>query len=244
MQNMGHLSCKHRQDRRDFGRTEVHAAGQMHTEKGTFMPICYVVGASDFTPRGFAPVEGDLVIAADGGYRSLQAIGIKPDLLVGDMDSLQIRPTDVLVRVFPTEKDDTDLGLGIAEGLVRGYRDFALYGADGGRMDHHLANLQLLGGLSRQGVGARMVSGTYDVYALTDDTLWLPAREQGTVVSVFCHGAQAVGVTLTGLKYPLNEALLTCDRPLGVSNEYGSAQASVTIAHGTLLVYVALDRQA
>ena len=67
-------------------------------------------------------------------------------------------------------------------------------------------------------------------------------RPQGTLVSVFCHGAQAEGVTLRGLQYPLEGALLTCDHPLGVSNAYTKAQAaSVTVARGTLLVYVALD---
>jgi thiamine pyrophosphokinase len=204
------------------------------------MPTCYLVGAGEFTARGFAPEAGDCVIAADAGYRALAAIGVKPDLLVGDFDSLPERPADVPCRVFPAEKDDTDLGLAIAEGWVRGYRTFALYGAGGGRADHFVANLQLLGGLSRHGAQARMVCETCDIYAVTDATLLLPVREKGTVVSVFCHGEQAVGVTLTGLRYPLDHALLTCDRPLGVSNEYTDAKAAVAVERGTLLVFVAL----
>jgi thiamine pyrophosphokinase len=138
------------------------------------------------------------------------------------------------------EKDDTDMGLALGEGWARGYRKFALYGAAGGREDHFVANLQLLGGLSRRGAEARMVCGDYDVYALTDGTLDLPIRKRGTLVSVFCHGERAEGVTLSGLRYPLSGALLTCDRPLGVSNEYALPEARVTVGHGTLLVFAAL----
>jgi len=201
---------------------------------------CFLVGAGDLTARDFAPKPGDFVIAADGGYASLAAIGAAPDLLVGDFDSLATRPSNVPVLTFPVEKDDTDMGLAISEGWARGYREFALYGADGGRIDHLLANLQLLGGLSARGAGARLIGGVFDVYAVTHGTLILPPREPGTLVSVFCHGALATGVTLTGLKYPLTNATLTADRPLGVSNEYREHNASVTVGQGTLLVFVAL----
>ena len=204
------------------------------------MPTCYLVGAGEFTPRGFAPTQGDMVIAADGGYTPLAALGITPHLLVGDFDSLARRPAGVPTRTFPPAKDDTDMGLAITEGYTRGYRSFALYGAGGGRMDHFVANLQLLGGLSSRGAAARMVCADCDVFAITDGTLALPPRAAGTVVSVFCHGAYARGVTLTGLRYPLDKALLTCDHPLGVSNEYVDAHPTVAVARGTLLVFVAV----
>ena len=203
------------------------------------MPICYLAGAGDFTATDFAPGPGDLVIAADAGYRALKNIGILPHVVVGDFDSLGERPADVPTLAYPVEKDDTDMGIAIAEGWARGYRSFRLYGADGGRLDHFLANLQLLGGLSARGGEARMVCAAYEVYGLTNGTLRLPPRGLGTLVSVFCHGSRAVGVTLTGLKYPLHQATLTCDRPLGVSNEFAAAEAGVTVRQGTLLVYVA-----
>jgi len=208
------------------------------------MPTCYLVGAGDFTTRGFAPREDDFIVAADAGYRSLEALGRKPDLLVGDFDSLAERPEGVPVREFPAEKDDTDMGLALEEGWARGCREFVFYGADGGREDHFVANLQLLGGTSRRGARVRMVCRNYDVHAVTNGVLALPQRETGTVVSVFCHGARAEGVTLEGLKYPLDRAVLTCDRPLGVSNEYRGGAASVTVESGTLLVFVMLRREA
>lgn len=281
------------------------------------MPTCYIVGAGDFTPRGFAPVPGDLVLAADGGYRALYSLGYTPDLLLGDFDSLGDLPLppDLPVLRFPARKDDTDTGLALRHGLDRGYRDFALYGCAGGRVDHLLANLQSMARVSRLGATIRLAAPEYDAWALTGPapdtsasdtsapdtsasdasaphasgpaphaphtpaphasashisashasapstsapstpapdvpaphasapdgpaaTLTLPDRPGGTLVSVFCHGDRAEGVTLTGLSYPLDGADLTGDFPLGVSNRRLEGQpATVSVRRGTLLIF-------
>lgn len=255
------------------------------------MPTCYIVGAGDFTPRGFAPVPGDLVLAADGGYRALCSLGYTPDLLLGDFDSLGDLPLppDLPVLRFPARKDDTDTGLALRHGLDRGYRDFALYGCAGGRVDHLLANLQSMARVSRLGATIRLAAPEYDAWALTGPapdapapatpaapgalvlhasaphasapstpapdalapdapdapdalapaaTLTLPPRPGGTLVSVFCHGDRAEGVTLTGLAYPLSDAALTGDFPLGVSNRRLEGQpATVSVRRGTLLIF-------
>ncbi|MDY2655737.1 MAG: thiamine diphosphokinase [Candidatus Limiplasma sp.] len=203
------------------------------------MPTCYIVGAGDFTPRGFVPAAGDLVIAADGGYRSLHSLGYIPDLLLGDFDSLGDvpLPDDLPILRFPSRKDDTDTGLALHHGLERGFRTFALYGCAGGRVDHLLANLQSMARVSRMGAAVRLAAPEYDAWALTDCTLTLPNRPGGTLVSVFCHSEQAEGVTLTGLSYPLSDAALTCDFPLGVSNRRLDGQiATVSVRRGTLLI--------
>ncbi len=203
------------------------------------MPICYLVGAGAFTMRGLYPTKEDCVIAADDGYSALQSTGIVPDLLVGDFDSLQWVPKDIPKKAFPPEKDDTDMALALAEGIARGYRTFYFYGASGGRVDHSQANLQLLGSTSRQGFACKMICPEYEVYAITNETLHLPQMQSGSIVSVFCHGDRAEGVTLEGLKYPLDHALLTCDRPLGISNETtDSSEIHITVEKGTLLVFV------
>ena len=241
------------------------------------MPTCYIVGAGDFTPRDFAPVPGDLVLAADGGYRALYSLGYTPDLLLGDFDSLgDLRlPPDLPVLRFPARKDDTDTGLALRHGLDRGFRDFALYGCAGGRVDHLLANLQSMARVSRLGATIRLAAPEYDAWALTGPapdasapstpapdasaphtsashasgpaphapdgpaaTLTLPDRPGGTLVSVFCHGDRAEGVTLTGLSYPLDGADLTGDFPLGVSNRRLEGQpATVSVRRGTLLIF-------
>lgn len=291
------------------------------------MPTCYIVGAGDFTPRGFAPVPGDLVLAADGGYRALYSLGYTPDLLLGDFDSLGDLPLppDLPVLRFPARKDDTDTGLALRHGLDRGFRDFALYGCAGGRVDHLLANLQSMARVSRLGATIRLAAPEYDAWALTGPapdtsapdtlephasashasapdasgpaphaphtpapstsapdasashisashasapstpasdasaphisaphtsgpaphapdgpaaTLTLPDRPGGTLVSVFCHGDRAEGVTLTGLAYPLSDAALAGDFPLGVSNRRLEGQpATVSVRRGTLLIF-------
>lgn len=226
------------------------------------MPTCYIVGAGDFTPRGFAPVPGDLVLAADGGYRALYSLGYTPDLLLGDFDSLGDLPLppDLPVLRFPARKDDTDTGLALRHGLDRGFRDFALYGCAGGRVDHLLANLQSMARVSRLGATIRLAAPEYDAWALTGPapdtsvphasgpaphapdgpaaTLTLPDRPGGTLVSVFCHGDRAEGVTLTGLSYPLDGADLAGDFPLGVSNRRLEGRpATVSVRRGTLLIF-------
>jgi len=204
------------------------------------MPVCYLIGAGAFTMRGLYPIIGDYVIAADDGYSSLRTAEMEPDLLVGDFDSLKQIPTDIPRKTYSPEKNDTDLALALQEGVARGYQTFVFYGASGGREDHTLANLQLLGGASRHGYSCKMVCPAYDVYAVTDGMLVLPELKPGTIVSVFCHGERAQGVTLRGLKYPLLDALLTCDQPLGVSNETTGGEASVSVGNGTLLVFIML----
>ena len=225
------------------------------------MPTCYVVGAGDFTARGFAPGPGDLVVAADGGYRALYSLGYTPDLLLGDFDSLGDLPlpADLPVLRFPVRKDDTDAGLALRHGLDLGFRDFALYGCAGGRVDHLLANFQSMARVSRLGATVRLAAPDYDAWSLTGPApnapapdalapaapdalapaavLALPPRPGGTLVSVFCQGDRAEGVTLAGLAYPLSDAALTGDFPLGVSNRRLDGQrATVAVRRGTLLI--------
>ena len=202
------------------------------------MAVCYVVGAGEFTPRDLKPAPEDLVIAADGGLRPLLEMGIQPNLLMGDLDSLGdfTLPDGLELERFPTEKDDTDTGIALAHGWKQGYRDFVLYGCSGGRVDHLLANWQSMCRFSRMGASVRMVAQDYDAYALSNGVLHLPPRPAGTLTSVFCLSAEAQGVSLCGLKYPLHSATLTSDYPLGVSNEHVEAEASVAVKQGTLLV--------
>ena len=198
--------------------------------------ICHIVGAGEFTSRGLCIQPGDLVIAADGGYAYLLDLGIAPHLLVGDFDSLGHVPGGVETIRHPVEKDDTDMGLAIREGMARGYKKFRLYGGSGGRIDHFLANLQLLADVSRQDVQAALICPGYDVHALTNGALSFAPAENGTLFSVFCHGDAAEGVSLAGLQYPLNEARLTAFHPLGVSNAYTGQPVEVRVRRGTLII--------
>lgn len=196
--------------------------------------ICYIVGASDtegiYIDRG----ADDYVIAADAGYSALEKLGIVPDMVVGDMDSLgEIPEVENLIR-HPVEKDDTDTALALAEGMKRGYRDFVIYGGLGRRLDHSIANIQNCAGMADHGARCWLWGETNAVCVFADDQINFEAGMEGTV-SVFAVG-RSYGVTLKGLKYSLSDACLTSFVPLGVSNSFTGLESSVSVTNGILAV--------
>ena len=200
------------------------------------VPVCFLVGAGPMDPgSSFSPRPGDLLIAADGGLPAVEGMGLIPDLVVGDFDSLGAIPCHSNTVVLPREKDVTDMHAAIDLGLERGYTRFVLYGGTGGRLAHTLANLQLLDNLSRRGCQGFLVGGGTVATAVHNGALDFPPSLSG-YLSVFCSGAPAQGVTLQGLKYELTDAQLTPDFPLGVSNEFTGTAARVSVTDGTLLV--------
>lgn len=206
------------------------------------MGICFIVGGGD--TRVLPPPIGpeDRLIAADAGYTPLAQKGLVPHLLLGDFDSLQTVPGGIPVQRYPVKKDATDMALALREGRRWGYTRFALYGAAGGaRADHTLANLQLLAGLAAGGCRGVLVGDGFAATVITDGGVWRMTQAAGTV-SVFCLGDTATGVTLTGLRYLLTDGRLVSTVPLGVSNAFAGGEASVTVRHGTLLVWWETDR--
>ena len=199
--------------------------------------ICYVVGAMSLTPAlRPSPAPGDYVIAADRGFDSLMAYGVTPDLAVGDFDSLGHRPNHPNVIQLPTEKDDTDMVYALREGLGLGYRRFVLLGGVGGRLEHTLANLQLLDWLTTNGAQGVLAGEKTVATCIRDgDSLTFPATLEG-YLSVFCNSGAAEGVTLSGLKFPLDKAELAGSFPLGVSNQFQGQEATVTVEKGSLLL--------
>ena len=198
------------------------------------MKTCIIFCAAEFDCL-VQPIEPDhYVLAADGGLRHTKALGITPDGILGDFDSLGYVPQDS--RVFPVEKDDTDAMLAVRQGLQAGCDSFILYGGmDGERLDHTVANFQLLGFLASRGAQGYLVGKKYLATVLRSGGLTFPASCTG-IVSVFCQGETARGVTLQGLKYELNNGTLTTDFPLGVSNAFCGTEATVRVEQGSLLI--------
>lgn len=203
-------------------------------------PVCYVVGAGDFYPRGLAPRAGDLLMAADGGFRHLAGLGLTSDVLIGDFDSLPDRPALARVVELPKEKDDTDLLAALKLGLKQGYAAFHLYGGTGGRVDHTLANIQCLYYLARRGALGFLHDRDSVLCLIEGGELAFDAACRG-YVSVFAYAGAARGVALKGLKYELADATLWADCPLGVSNEFTGRPARVSVGEGALLVVYPAD---
>lgn len=198
------------------------------------MLTCVIFCAGGFTALAEPLQQGDFLLAADGGLAHLEKLGLTPDGILGDFDSLGYVPQNA--KVFPVEKDDTDSMLAARQGLKMGFSRFVLYGSlDGPRLDHTVANFQTLQFLADHGAEGWLVGNTYMATVVKNGTLRFSAEAEG-IISVFCMGRDASGVTLTGLKYPLEDGTLTAGFPLGVSNHFMGQEASVTVKDGSLLV--------
>ena len=198
------------------------------------MGRCLIFCAGGFDALAMPIEKGDYILAADGGLAHVRRLGIAPHGIIGDFDSLGYVPENA--QVFPVEKDDTDSMLAVRKGLELGYKEFILYGAlDGPRLDHTIANLQTLLFLENHGAKGTLVGRKYLITTVKNGALRLPKADSG-IVSVFCLGEPAWGVTIRGLQYELEDATLESGFPLGVSNHFVGKDASISVEHGTLIV--------
>ncbi len=194
--------------------------------------VCCIVGS--VREKDYHFPNNSYIIAADQGYLHLKDCGIRPDLTVGDFDSLGFVPSDTKILQHPVEKDDTDTLLAIKEGLRLGFRIFILYGCLGGdRIEHTIANLQALSFISSQGGMGFLVSENTVITAIKNSKLMFDAKENGDI-SVFCLGDDAEGVNIKGLHYELTNATLSSNFPLGVSNHFEGRGSFVAVKSGTL----------
>jgi thiamine pyrophosphokinase len=174
------------------------------------------------------------VIAADGGYSSLISRGFTPDAVCGDFDSLGYIPDHPNLTVSASEKDETDMMIAVAAGLNRGFLSFVINGALGGRLDHTLGNIQTLAHIAGRGGRGFIAGDGISLTAVRNGQIVFKAAARG-YVSVFAFGGPARGVTLDGMKYPLTDAVLHPDFPLGISNEFLGVPARASVRDGTLV---------
>lgn len=199
------------------------------------MGTCYVIGAGDCTKLDIEKQNGDLIIAADAGYKHLKKAGIKPDVIIGDFDSLgDIPQGERIVKLNPV-KDITDMDAAVNIGIEEGYDEFHLYGACGGRIDHTIANIQLVASLAQKKIKAFIHDCDTVITAVCCDSMRFDDSYKG-YVSVFSHTDECTGVYIEGLKYPLENAVLKNTFPLGVSNEFTGVKSKITIGQGTAIV--------
>lgn len=197
--------------------------------------ICYIIGAGENYGLDFKPSSNDFVIAADAGLRYLEQQGITADLVIGDFDSLKDTPAHPNTLALNAEKDDTDMLAAVREGIKAGYSVFHIYCGTGGRIDHTIANLQVLAYLAQNGMQGFLFGKDCVITAITNQKM---AFEQipTSYISVFSYTEKSEGVYLQGLKYELNNATLTNTFPLGVSNEFIGKESSISVRSGTLLI--------
>lgn len=199
------------------------------------MGICYIASAGDMAQPFPKTEKDDIVIAADAGYLHLEALGIEPDILLGDFDSMAL-PEGKQALVYPVRKDDTDTMLAVKIGLEKGYKEFVIYGGLGGeRTDHSIANLQTLAYIAQHG-GRGTLIGDGEVFTLISDSEIVISSQEGKTFSVFAFGGNAESVTIEGSHYDVENAELSPFFPLGVSNKFKETSVKIKVENGCLLI--------
>ncbi len=190
--------------------------------------------------RRFVMGEDDLVVCVDGGANNAIALGLKPDVVIGDMDSLGPELREHLEQEgcrfveYPSRKDETDSELAVRYALSQGAKEFILLAALGGRIDHTLANIMLLALPELEAMGARLIDGHQEVLLVRDKVLM--EGEPGDTVSLIPLSGDVVGIDTEGLEYGLQNGTLKFGAARGVSNVLVAAQASVRVKRGLLLL--------
>lgn len=197
--------------------------------------ICYIVGAGENYGLDFVVQSHDYVIAADGGLKYLEQNGIKADLVIGDFDTLRYKPDHPNVITLSEEKDDTDTLAAMREGINKRYFTFYIYCGMGGRVEHTIANMQLLAYLSQSNRKGFLFGKDCVMTAITNGSLTFSSNAKGCI-SVFSFSDTSTGVYLKGSRYELDNATLTNTFPIGVSNEFTGRKSVVTVTDGTILV--------
>jgi thiamine pyrophosphokinase len=191
----------------------------------------------------------DLVIAADGGLRLAEALGVRVDLWVGDGDSVDpdqlaaVRTAGVRIRCVSGDKDESDAELAVVEAIDAGALEITILGALGGqRLDHEIANLALLAHPGLEGRPTWLLADDARVSLVrAPDPQGVPVDRSleghvGDLVSLLPFGAGVEGVTTRGLRFPLRDEPLPAGPARGLSNIRDSADAGVVVRRGLLLV--------
>ncbi len=197
-------------------------------------------GTLDPTDRLRAQVAGSRVIAADGGMRHARALGLDVELWVGDFDStdgdLAARHADVERQIHPAAKDKTDGEIAIDEARRRGAREMILVGGLGGQSDHALGNIMLGLGLEREGIPVIITSGGEEAYPLLPGAreLDLPPASRMSIVAL----ADLVGLSLTGVEWPLHDRTVELSSSLTLSNVVvGPLGITLGQGYGVVITY-------
>lgn len=176
-----------------------------------------------------------LVVAADSGADVARSLGLSPDVIVGDFDSVSPEAAAAVAtqRRYPADKDATDLALALAEARDRGAGSITVIGGAGGRLDHFLANAAALASDDLAGVQVDAVMGTARLWVVRGRRA-IPGTP-GDLLSLLAFGGPATGIHTSGLRWPLAAETLEPGSTRGVSNVFDAPEATVSVGGGVLL---------
>lgn len=187
------------------------------------------------------PNEDDLKIAADSGYKNALAMGIKPDILIGDFDSIGRLPDDVPeVLQLPEEKDYTDTQTAVETAISRGANEIIIIGGTGGRFDHALSSMCILESLCERHIQGVLVNGQNRVRYLKNSSFIL-LRSKYKYFSLIAADPKVKGVSIDGAKYPLKNKTLERKLQFAVSNEISGNCALISVNKGGIYIIESHD---
>ncbi len=183
----------------------------------------------------------DLIIAADGGLHHCRSLGITPDVVIGDIDSLTgddikgLQIAGVEIIRYPAKKDQTDLELALKLAIDRGADEIVVFGAMGGRWDMSIANLLLPAEQNLSNATIRIMDGRHEIMLLRAGKEITFHGKKGDILSLIPLGRDTLGITTIGLEYPLKDDILKLGSSRGISNVFIENSATVFLKHGLLL---------
>ncbi len=201
----------------------------------------------DFLKESYNNEKFDLIAGIDGGAEYLYKCGIMPSVLIGDFDTLDddilayYRDSDAKVIEYKPQKDETDTELALSFAVDAGCDEIYLYGATGTRIDHVLANIQSLMIPFNNNIKAYIIDLNNRIHYLQKEECFFRELQFGKYVSLVPMTECVTGVTLKGFEYPLNDALLTNDKSLAVSNRIAEEKAWISYKEGVLLMIESKD---
>lgn len=202
------------------------------------MKRCVIVGGADINNYEYIRSrlrKDDFIIFCDSGLKHLEALQVKPGLIVGDFDSHDNPHLDVETIVLPCEKDDTDTVFAVKEALKRGYEEFLLIGVIGARLDHTLGNVSVLLFLDSLGKKGTIIDDYSEMEIVSKKPAYID--DSFAFFSLLNISGTAKGITIENAKYPLKNGEITCEYQYGISNEVLLGKtAGVTIDEGCALL--------
>lgn len=202
------------------------------------MSRCVIVGGADI--GNFEKIKeylsaDDFCIFCDCGYRHIEKLCVKANLIVGDFDSIEKPCTDTETIVLPCEKDDTDTLFAVKEGIKRGFDEFLLVGMAGNRLDHTLGNVYILEYLQQQGKQGKILDDYGEIELVSSAPAFV--SDSFSYFSLLNITGAAKGITVKNAKYPLENAEITCGYQYGISNEVCKGKtAEIALSEGKLLL--------
>ena len=202
------------------------------------MKRCVIVGGADINNYGFIRDKlcaDDYVVFCDSGLNHLEQLQARPSLIVGDFDSHENPRLDVETIILPCEKDDTDTVFAVKEAIKRGFDEFLLIGVVGARLDHTLGNVSILLYLDSLGKEGCIIDDYSEMEIVSE--MPVSITDDYSFFSLLNITGCAKGITITGAKYLLADAEISCEYQYGVSNEVLPGEtATVSVEQGKLLL--------